>query len=406
MNEINLHCQTFSRSLKIVHCKFIGKTSLKIEILWHSSSEVCYMSIKVYIWHFMQVTKETKQISKLIGLKGKILELEKQLQDLGSLGIVGMGGIGKSTLANALSGHISHKFGATCFVGDFTCGSCTIHVKYKLQDVKKPPQTKTLDEGCKFLKQLQETEKILIVLDNVGNAEQLEVLLGDPTCLDVDGSKLIATSRSWESLKQHVPILGKVDMETLEEEQSKELFSLHAFATDQPCLPYLEHVVEKIVKACDGLPLSLEVMGSYLYGERRLRIWERTLQRLLRARHDGSMDGKIWETLRISFDELSEKEQSMFFDITCFFSKDSWTINWVHTKATLLRMFPDDVKSIQETLESLQDKSLVKFDEKGCLDIHDQLRDMGRMIVEKEFQQTRVWNLSLTTFLKHWNHKV
>ena len=364
------------------------------------------MSIKVYIWHFMQGTKETKRISKLIGLNEKILELEKHLQDLGSLGIVGMGGIGKSTLANALSNHISHKFGATCFVDDFTYGSCTIHVKYKLQDVKKPSQTKTLEEGHKFLKELQETKKVLIVLDNVGNARQLEVLLGDRTCLDVHGSKLIATSRSWECLKRHVPIVGKIDMETLDKEQSKELFSIHAFVTNQPCLPYLEHVVEKIVKACDGLPLSLEVMGSYLNGETRLRIWERTLQRLLRARHDGSMDGKIWETLRISFDELGEKERSMFFDITCFFSKDSWTIDWVQTKATLLRMYHDDVKSIQETLESLQDKSLVKFDKRGCLDIHDQLRDMGRMIVEKEFQQTRIWNLSLTTFLKHWNHKV
>ena len=331
--------------------------------------------------------------------------MEKQLHDLGSLGIVGMGGIGKSTLANALSGHISHKFGATCFVGDFTCESCTIHVKYKLQDVKESPQTKTLKEGHKLLKQLQETNEILIVLDNVGDAMQLEVLLGDRTCLNVD-SKLIGTSRSWESLKRHVPIVGKVDMETLEKEQSKELFSLHAFATDQPCLPYLEHVVEKIVKACDGLPLSLEVMGSYLYGERRLRIWERTLQRLLRARHDGSTDGKIWETLRISFDELGEKQQSMFLDITCFFSKDSSIGDVFPTKATLTRMFHDEMKSTQQTLESLQDKSLVKFDERGVLIIHDQLRDMGRMIVEKEFQHTRGWNLSLTIFVKYWTHKV
>ena len=363
------------------------------------------MSFKIFVWHFMQVTKATKQISKLIGLKGKILELEKQLHNLSSLGIVGMGGLGKSTLANALSGHISHKFDATCFVGGFTCESCIIHVKYNLQDVKEPPQITTLKEGHKLLKQLQQTKKILIVLDNVGHTMQLEVLLGDRICLDGD-SKLIATSRSWESLKRHVPTVSKVDMETLDKEKSKELFSIHAFATNQPCLAYLEHEVEKIVKACDGLPLSLEVMGSYLYGERRLRIWERTLQRLLRARHDGSIDGKIWETLRISFDELGEKEQRMFLDITCFFTKDSSIGNWVFAKATLLRIFHDDVKITLHTLESLQDKSLVKFDKYGFLKIHDQLRDMGRMIVEKEYQQTRVWNLSLTTFLEYWNQKV
>jgi hypothetical protein len=69
-------------------------------------------------------------------------------------------------------------------------------------------------------------------------------------------------------------------------------------------------------------------------------------------------------------------------------------------------MFHDDVKSTQQTLEILQDKSLVKFDKNNAISKHDQLRDMGRMIAEKEFQQTRVWNLSLTTFLNHWNHKV
>ena len=341
----------------------------------------------------------------MIGLEKKILELEKQLDHLGSLGIVGMGGLGKSTLANALSSHISKKFDATCFVGDITFKSCTIHVKYQLQDVKEPSHTKTLEEGHKFLKKLQETKKkVLIVLDNVGNASQLEVLLGDGTFLNVDGSKVIATSRSWESLKG--PIVGKVEMETLDNEQSKELFSIHAFATNQPCLPYLEHVVEKIVKACGGLPLSLEVMGRYLYGERRLRIWERTLQRLLRARHDGSTDGRIWEILRISFDELEEKGKKMFLDISCFFSKDSWTSDWVYKNTTLLQTFHDDVKSTRQTLESLQDKSLVKFDKEGVLYIHDQLRDMGRMIVEKEFPQTRVCNLSLTTFLNHWSDKV
>ena len=50
--------------------------------------------------------------SKLIGFKEKIPKLEKPLQDVGSLGFVGMGGIGKSTFAVALSDHISHQFDA------------------------------------------------------------------------------------------------------------------------------------------------------------------------------------------------------------------------------------------------------------------------------------------------------
>ena len=45
-------------------------------------------------------------------------------------------------------------------------------------------------------------------------------------------------------------------------------------------------------------------------------------------------------------------------------------------------------------LDVLVERSLVKIDEYGCLEMHDQLRDMGRMMVEKEevYKGTRIWN--------------
>ena len=52
--------------------------------------------------------------------------------------------------------------------------------------------------------------------------------------------RLIASSRDWKSLKQHVPMGGKVDMQTLDGNQAMELFSMHAFGTNQSCLPSFE----------------------------------------------------------------------------------------------------------------------------------------------------------------------
>ena len=263
--------------------------------------------------------------SKLIGLKEKIPKLEKLLQQVGSLGFVGMGGTGKSTFAAALSDHISHQFNATVFVNELKDESCRFVVQYKLQNVKVSPETKTLIEAREILTQLQQTQNVLIVVDNINKASQLKELLGDHEFERGEGSKFIATSREWKSsLGAYVPMVGKVEVQTLNEQQSLELFRMHAFCnTNQLCLPYLKYVVHKIVDACDGLPLSLEVMGSSLNGEKRLRIWERRLQRLLRARHDRSGDERIWNTLRISFDELDEREKTMFLDISCFFCKDS-----------------------------------------------------------------------------------
>ena len=347
--------------------------------------------------------------SKLIGLKEKIPKLEKLLQDVGSLGFVGMGGIGKSTFAVALSDHISHQFDAMVFANDFKDESCSFAVRYKLQDVKVSSKTKTIIEGRQILTRLQHTQKILIVVDNVGKASQLQELLGDHEFQHGDGSKFIATSREWKSLEAYVPMVGRVEVQTLDGQQSLELFSMHASCTtNQSCLPYLKYVVQQIVKVCDGLPLSLEVMGSSLNGERRLRIWERRMQRLLRARHDRSGDERIWNTLRISFDELDEREKNMFMDISCFFCKDSSIGGLQITQERMLRCFDDDGDKdiIEQTFKKLRDKSLLKVDENGVMDMHDQLRNMGRMIVEKEYQGSRIWDYSSSTFIDYCNQKV
>ena len=331
--------------------------------------------------------------------------MDKKLQHVSTLGIIGMGGIGKSTLAKALSGHISHRFDVTCILSDFTDVACTILLQYKSRPMNVRAETKALREGQEILEQLQKTQKVLIVLDKVGNSSQLDELLGDHKFEDVKGSRLIASSRDWKSLERHVPILGRVNMQLLDAGQSMELFSMQAFTTNEPCLPYLEHVSKKIVSACDGLPLSLEVMGTILHGEKRLRVWERTMYRLLRARPDRTTDEKMWRTLRATFDELYDREKYMFLDIACFFCKDVWWDGIGITKESLYRKYDDDVNILQQTLESLQNKSLLKVDD-NVINMHNQLRDMGRMIVETEYDRCRMWNLCSRTFIDYYNQKV
>jgi hypothetical protein len=288
---------------------------------------------------------------------------------------VGMGGIGKSTLAKALSDHISHHFDVVCSVIDMKNEECTFALKHKAKDMQDTtPYKTTLRKTRDILERDGKAKKILLVVDNVSKQNQLCQLLDDNMFEGVNGMRLIASSRDWNSLKKHVPTAGKVDVQTLKGDQPMWLFSRHAFGTNQLCLPYLTHVVEEIVNACCGLPLSLEVMGTHMQGETRLRIWERTLHRLLRARHDGTPDEKIWKTLRISYDELRIEEKNMFLDIACFFCKDV-----IVAKETFLRMFDGNGREI---LEKLHNKSLVKVDKWDHLDMHDQLHDMGRMIAE------------------------
>ncbi|XP_073390432.1 disease resistance protein L6 isoform X2 [Physcomitrium patens] len=343
-----------------------------------------------------KVNGKTNKNLKLIGVEEKVFELEKKLQNVSSLGIIGMGGIGKSTLAKALSNYIFHKFQVICFIDDLKDGKCRLLLKNILEDLHEQSQVYSLQEGRNMLKNLQKRKKILIVLDDVRSNNQLNELLGFGKFKDNDGNKLIATSRIWSSLEQHIPMHGRVDMEKLDTTKSMELFSMYAFSTNGANSLYFKDVVEKIVKACGGLPLSLEVMGTYLHGNQQLRIWERTLHRLLQARHDGSVDEKIWKTLRISFDDLNSDERNMFLDIACFFCHDSYPGEIGEGK--LLRILSDDIEIPKNTLKNLQDKSLLVIDDNGQLHMHDQLRDMGRMLTETEYKGSRDRELCLATF--------
>ena len=325
-------------------------------------------------------------------------QLEKQLEKVGCLGIVGVQGIGKSTLAKALSDHISQHFDAMCFVIDLKDEKCTFALKHKSRDMQESPQEESLSKTRDILERVQKMKKLLLVVDNVSKQSQLCQLLGDGMFKGVDGIRLIASSRDWTFLQQHVPNVGKINMQTLEGDQPMRLFSSHAFGTNQSCPPYLKYVVEKIVVVCCGLPLSLEVMGTCMQGETRLRIWERTLHRLLRARQDGSLNENIWKTTRNSFDELTIEEKNMFLDITCFFCKDMST-----KKEIFLRMFDGNAREIWE---SLHNKSWVKVDEWDHFDLHHQLRDIGRMITETKFGGTRLWDLSYLAFVNHYEQKV
>jgi hypothetical protein len=108
-------------------------------------------------------------------------------------------------------------------------------------------------------------------------------------------------------------------------------------------------------------------------------------------------DRKLWSTLRISFDGLGTDEKNMFLDIACFFCKDVFP-NGMSVGRALHVWTMNDISPI-ESLNMLKERSLINVDRNGHIEMHDQLRDMGRMIVEKdgEYLGTRVWNVDFSS---------
>jgi hypothetical protein len=240
------------------------------------------------------------------------------------------------------------------------------------------------------------SNKVLVVVDDVGMMENLEALQLpiDKHATNVNcKSKILVNCRNWQILKNHVKESAKVDMAYLEEEHARKLFMCHAFKHANSVTNDFKNISVEIIKSCGGLPLSLEILGCYLCDIRDLEIWKGALHELKGGRNitGGSDNEKLWKTLQISYDNLLEEHKNMFLDIACFFVD--------FKKSTFCRVYSNgnDSSSLMLMLQNLKDRSLIKWAEDGSLYMHEQLRDMGRNIATKVTMNRFIWkpNISL-----------
>jgi hypothetical protein len=339
--------------------------------------------------------------NKVVGLERNLTKIKDRLKEVNILGLIGMGGIGKTTLANVVFHELKSAYNASCFAKDLKNRSDSHGILCDmLKDFGEDPKSlpTSLVDAQTMLKQFMIGKKVLIIMDDTRDCDQLDDVLHRDILSDNAGITLIITTRHWDKIKDRVGENGKIEVDTLDEIRAKEVFIFHSCGSGGSLPVEFHDIGGRIVKACNGLPLSLRVLGAFLRDKKRLRCWERALQRIKRGRClDGNKeefeDTKLWSTLKISFDGLGIDERNMFLDIACFFCKDVWPEGMSIGK--VLQMWTINEMPPTESFNMLIERSLVNIDEEGCLEMHDQLRDMGRMIVEKdeEYLGTRVWSI-------------
>nr|XP_024392097.1 TMV resistance protein N-like [Physcomitrium patens] len=237
-----------------------------------------------------------------------------------------MGGIGKTTIAKVILNDVKATYDASCFIeciesgGDYFSTSCSILEQFQVKE--KPMDVK---EAHKMLKAFLLENKTILVFDNVKDQRQIEDVVPMDDILASNSSTLIATTRDLKAIKHCNKEVCEINIEELDEETSMKLFIAHS-CSQESLLNELIEVGKKIVRACNGLPSSLKVMGAFLREKKRLRCWERALQKLKSGRElDGDENNsnyKIWKILRVSFDNLKDDEKKMFLDICYFFCND------------------------------------------------------------------------------------
>ena len=152
-------------------------------------------------------------------------------------------------------------------------------------------------------------KKILLVLDDVNELDQLNKLVAKHDWLGI-GSRVIITTKD-----VHLLMSYKVDdiyeAEGLSNEEALHLFNSKAFVEEHPPKDYLD-LCQAFIDYANGLPLAIKVLGSFLYN-RSTYEWKSELDRLKEF-----PERKILDVLQISFDGLRQTEKEVFLHIACF----------------------------------------------------------------------------------------
>ncbi|XP_021800562.1 TMV resistance protein N-like, partial [Prunus avium] len=312
----------------------------------------------------------------LVGIQSHVQNVKKLLNGGGNgcrmVGIWGTSGIGKTTIAKAIWNAIAHEFQGGCFLPNVREGSL-VQLQETLLDkiLGKNWKIQSVDEGIGVIKERLRHKKILLILDDVDQLEQLEKLAGDDWF--GEGSRVIITTKNRRLLdNRQIELIYEV--KKLDYNQALELFSWHAFRRSEPQKDYLE-LAQRAIAFADGLPLALTILGSHLY-RIDIRRWQVILDD-----YEGEPYTYIERILQKSYDALDHRAKEYFLDIACFFKGEY--------EDYVLQIVP------QKFIEEFVDKALITTELRRIL-MHDLIANLGKDIVHKESpndpgQRSRLW---------------
>ncbi|KAM5552157.1 hypothetical protein ABKV19_026826, partial [Rosa sericea] len=367
---------------------------------------VARLSLDPTTSHGISIDRETYSILKqdennIIGRDDVVADIVQALtksnqnleSDLSVLAIVGMGGLGKTTLAKSIyhESKISRHFEKKMWI----CVSTPFEVNSILRGILeylKPENAavKGIDAVCNILQEELKGKRYLLILDDVWN-EDVEKWNDLKSCLlkitDAQGSSIVVTTRS-DKVAKTVETLPRCDLRKLSDDECWLILKNKAVPVGSvPILKDQETIGREIAKKCGGVPLVAKVLGNIMRSKTSNE-WR------------SIMESKIWDLpeeeeerimliLKLSFDDLKCSSLKQCFAYCSEFIKDSvmekddlvqlWMAQgWLHHTKSNMEM--EDRGN--EYFNILSEKSLFEdveeyYDGNATCKMHDLVHDLA-----------------------------
>ncbi|KAL0009482.1 hypothetical protein SO802_010984 [Lithocarpus litseifolius] len=353
------------------------------------------------------ITTSVVDVSNIIGRDIDRDELLRNLLGVGSLeernsycviSLVGMGGIGKTTLAQLAYNHpdvLAHFQQRMWVCVSDPFDQCEVaKAIIKEVDPKHPLDDIKLQTLLCEIQKLIKEKKYFLVLDDVWiedsqKWEPFKLALKN----GVHGSRILVTTRKHRALAVMGSVLP-INLEVLSDEDCWSIFSKITFSNEEQ-LKYLEDIGRKLASKCKGLPLAAKTLGSLMQTKRSRELWNKILNSHMWEFED--IAEGLLAPLLLSYYELPSTMRRCFSYCAIFakdylFSRDQLVLHWmaqgyIETKADMeLEVIAEEYFGKLAMRSFFQDFEKDEYNDDeiiGCK-MHDIVHDFAQFMTKNE----------------------
>ncbi|KAG8502111.1 hypothetical protein CXB51_002153 [Gossypium anomalum] len=336
-----------------------------------------------------------------VGLESNFNKVWSSLQkeQVGVLGIYGLGGVGKTTLLNQINNKyhdITHDYHVIWAVASQDRPIERVQDQIAKRIGLSIEGWKSIEEKAEDIFQVLCKKKFALLLDDLWERFDL-TRAGVPLPTQENGSKVIFTTRSRDVCCQMQPNMdNNFRVECLPPEKALKLFEEKVGSETLRMHPDICKLAEAVVEECAGLPLALITIGRAMASKNTPREWEYAIE-VLRQSAASVFPGvgkEMYPKLKFSYDCLpDERVKSCFLYCSLYpedhlIEKDELVDCWIgeglldeHANLSSARNQGHFI------IGSLIDACLLEKEDKYSVKMHDVIRDMALWIAgesEKE----------------------